>query len=160
MIEASRRAAGVAVAEVPDEAGLAELIGTEFPGGEFTFESWWVRLVNDCSLASPTDEVSSPVFVFLAGTAAMGMSWEQMWAMFGARESDGPMAGETATEVYSPLRIGATYAVRGRIVSAERKRGNRTGVFDIVGYRLELHDVDGRLAASCTNSIIFPRRGL
>ena len=142
----------------PDEAELARLVGTELPGGEFTFEPWWVRLVNDCALAAPEDGAGSPVFVFLAGTAAMGMSWEQLWAMFGATESDGPMAGETSTEIHVPLHVGGTYRVRGRIESARRKRGSRTGVFDLVEYRLDLHEDSGALAASCTSSIIFPRR--
>lgn len=145
---------------IPDEAGLAELIGTEFPGGTFTFEPWWVRLVNDCALAPASDGAGSPVFVFLAGTAAMGLSWEELWALFGAQESDGPMAGETDTTVHHPLQVGATYAVSGRIVSARRKRGARTGVFDLVEYRLDLHDPSGRLAAWCTSSLIFPRRNL
>lgn len=152
--------AGTEPAEVPDEHGLEQLVGTKFPGGEFTFAPWWVRLVNDCGLAPPTDEVGSPVFVFLAGTAAMGISWEQFWTAFGARESDGPLAGETDTEVHVALRLGATYRVSGRIVSAERKRGARTGVFDIVGYRLDLRETGGRVAASCTSSILFPRRDL
>ncbi|GAB2670632.1 hypothetical protein GCM10027271_33660 [Saccharopolyspora gloriosae] len=142
---------------VPDEAKLDELVGTEFPGGEFTFERWWVRLVNECALADPADEAGSPVFVFLAATSAMGVSWERLWSWFGARESDGPMAGEIHTVLHRPLRVGGTYAVRGRIESARRKRGARTGVFDLVGYRLDLHETSGELAASCTSSILFPR---
>lgn len=145
---------------VPDETGLGELVGTEFPGGTFTMQTWWVRLVNECALADPGDGAGSPVFVFLAGTAAMGLSWEQLWAMFGAQESDGPMAGEVATEVYSPLQLEATYAVSGRIVSAVRKRGARSGIFDLVGYQLDLRDARGDLAASCSSSLIFPRRRL
>lgn len=145
---------------IPDEKRLGELVGTEFPGGTFTMEGWWVRLVNDCALAHPGDGAGSPVFVFLAGTAAMGLSWERMWAMFGAQESDGPMAGEIATEMFSPLQLEATYAVSGRIVSAVRKRGARSGTFDLVGYQLDLHDCRGDLAASCNSSIIFPRSQL
>ena len=142
---------------MPDEAGLAALVGTPLPGGEFTFEPWWVHLVNDCALAPVDGGADSPVFAFLAATAAMGLSWEEMWAMFGATKADGPMAGESVTEVHRPLRVGATYAVRGEIVSAVRKRGARTGVFDLVGYRLDLHDADG-CAATCVSSIVFPRR--
>ena len=145
---------------IPDEKGLGELVGTEFPGGTFTMETWWVRLVNDCALADPVDDAGSPVFVFLAGTAAMGLSWEEMWALFGAQESDGPMAGEVATEVFSPLQLEATYLISGRIVSAVRKRGARSGTFDLVGYQLDLHDRCADLVASCSSSIIFPRRQL
>ncbi len=149
-----------APAPVPDEDDLARFIGTELPGGQFTFEPWWVHLVNDCAQAPPEDGAASPVFVFLAGTAAMGVTWEQLWAMFGATEADGPMAGETSTNIHRPPQVGTTYTVRGRITDARRKRGARTGVFDVVEYRLDLHEPGGEPAASSTNSILFPRRNL
>ncbi|NGP04454.1 hypothetical protein G6038_02955 [Rhodococcus sp. 14C212] len=144
---------------VPTEAELAELVGTRFPGGQATLEPWWVHLVLDSMLADPADGGAHPVLVFLVATGAMGWSWDELFAVFGATEADGPMAGETETVVHRPLRVGATYRVSGEIVSATRKVGRRTGVFDIVGYRLDLHDEDGAHCASTTNSIVFPRRG-
>lgn len=69
------------------------------------------------------------------------------------------MAGETDTVVHHPLQVGETYRVSGEIVSAVRKVGRRTGTFDIVGYRLDLHDGNGVHHASTANSIVFPRRG-
>ncbi|WP_420748989.1 hypothetical protein [Rhodococcus sp. O3] len=143
----------------PSESELDALIGTSFPGGEATLEPWWVHLVLDSMLADPADGGAHPVLVFLVATGSMGWSWDELFALFGASDADGPMAGETDTVVYSPLRVGGTYRVSGQIVSAVRKVGRRTGVFDIVGYRLDLHDSDGAHCASTTNSIVFPRRG-
>lgn len=143
----------------PTEAELEGLVGTRFPGGHTTLEPWWVHLVLDSMLADPADGGAHPVLVFLVATGAMGWSWDEVFALFGASDADGPMAGETETVVHHPLQVGGTYRVSGEIVSAVRKVGRRTGVFDIVGYRLDLHDSDGLHCASTTNSIVFPRRG-
>ncbi|MEV0945142.1 hypothetical protein [Rhodococcus sp. NPDC049939] len=145
---------------VPTESELAELVGTPFPGGTVRLERWWVHLVLDSMMADTKDGAEHPVFVFLVATSAMGWSWDELFAVFGARESDGPMAGETETTIRRPLRADETYTVFGEIVSAQRKVGKQTGVFDIVGYRLDLYAEDGALSASTTNSIVFPRRGV
>lgn len=122
-------------------------------------DRWWVHLVLDSMLAPVEDGAAHPVFVFLVATGAMGWRWDELFALFGAKESDGPMAGETETVVHQPLEVGLTYSVRGEIISATRKVGKRTGVFDIVEYRLDVLDAHGVLHASTTNSIVFPRRG-
>lgn len=143
----------------PGESELDALVGTPFPGGEATLEPWWVHLVLDSMLADPDDGGAHPVLVFLAATGAMGWTWDELFALCGATEADGPMAGETDTVVHHPLQVGETYRVSGEIVSAVRKVGRRTGTFDIVGYRLDLHDGNGVHHASTANSIVFPRRG-
>lgn len=145
---------------VPTEERLTALVGTRFPGGEATLEPWWVHLVADSMLADPAEGAAHPAFVFLVATGSMGWTWDELFALFGASEADGPMAGETETDVRIPLETGRSYRVSGEIVSATRKVGRRTGTFDIVGYRLDLHDLDGALCASTTNSIVFPRRGV
>ncbi|MCD5421177.1 hypothetical protein LRS71_16705 [Rhodococcus pyridinivorans] len=143
----------------PGESELDALVGTPFPGGEVTLEPWWVHLVLDSLLADPDDGGAHPVLVFLVATGAMGWTWDELFALCGATEADGPMAGETDTVVHHPLQVGGTYRVSGEIVSTVRKVGRRTGTFDIVGYRLDLHDGNGVHHASTTNSIVFPRRG-
>lgn len=143
----------------PTESELDALVGTQFPGGETTLEPWWVHLVLDSMLADPSEGAAHPTLVFLVATGSMGWSWDELFAVFGASDADGPMAGETETVVHRSLETGGTYRVSGEIVSAARKVGRKTGVFDIVGYRLDLHDTDGVLCASTTNSIVFPRRG-
>ncbi|NIL76049.1 hypothetical protein [Rhodococcus sp. B10] len=141
------------------EDELTGLVGTRMPGGVRTLEKWWVALVLDAMECSPSDGAAHPTFVFLVATGSMGWTWNELFAVFDATEEDGPMFGETDTEVHRPLQVGATYTVRGEIVSAARKVGKKTGVFDIVGYRLDVVEESGTVAASTTNSIVFPRRG-
>ncbi|MEU7693786.1 MaoC family dehydratase N-terminal domain-containing protein [Microbispora hainanensis] len=144
----------------PSPADPREHVGRRFPGGVFTVEPWRAWLVADTVLGEPGGEVAHPLFVWLAATGAMGVTWDELFAWFGATADDGPMFGEHETTVHRPLRVGATYRVSGEITSVDRKSGRSTGPFDVVGYRLRLHDAaDGVHVADCWNSIIFPRRG-
>src|SRR3712207_9423877 len=89
----------------------------------------------------------------------MGITWDELFAWFGASAADGPVFGEHETTLHRPLRVGATYRVSGGVESAERKVGRRTGVFDVVGYAMDLHDTgDGAHVARCWNSLVLPRR--
>lgn len=134
-----------------------DLVGREVPGGSWTLEPWRAWLVADALVDDPWDEVPHPVLAWMAGVGGMGMSWDDLFAWFGARAEDGPMFGEHRTSIHRALEIGATYDVTGRIVSVERKVGRRAGTFDIVGYELDLHR--GAIhVARCYNSIVFPRR--
>jgi acyl dehydratase len=146
------------------EDELAARVGRELPGGTYTIEPWRAWLVADAVLAEPPalkdaeGQVAHPLFAWLAATGAMGITWDELFSWFGATAADGPVFGEHETTLHRPLRIGATYRVSGRIVSAERKVGRRTGPFDVVGYALDLHDTGGGHVATCWNSIVFPRR--
>jgi hypothetical protein len=145
------------------EDELAAQVGREFPGGTYTIEPWRAWLVADAVLAQPPSlkaaegEVAHPLFAWVAATAAMGITWDELFSWFGTTAADGPVFGEHETTLHRPLLIGDTYRVSGRITSAERKVGRRTGPFDVVGYALDLHDTDGHVA-TCWNSIVFPRR--
>jgi hypothetical protein len=147
------------------EDDLRAAVGRTFPGGEYTVHPWRAWLLADTVLAQPasltTDkpQVAHPLFAWMAATGAMGISWDELFSWFGAAASDGPVFGEHETTLHRPLHVGGTYRVSGGIVSAERKVGRRTGVFDIVGYSMDLHDGnDGGHVATCWNSIVFPRR--
>ena len=137
---------------------LERQVGRPFPGGAYTIEPWRSWLTNDTVLASQADEFAHPVFVFIAAVGAMGMSWDDLFIWFGTSAAEGPMFGQCRIAVALPLRIGQTYRVSGGIVSATRKSGRRTGVFDLVEYELTLSTQAGEHAASCRNSIVFPRR--
>jgi hypothetical protein len=140
------------------EAGR-QLIGRAFPGGTYTIEPWRAWLTHDAILAPTSGALVHPVFVFLAATGSMGMTWDDLFAWFGASADDGPMFGDCHISITRPLQVGQTYRVSGRILFCERKSGQRLGAFDLVGYVLELSDFGGSEAvASCRNSIVFPRR--
>ncbi|WP_409333151.1 hypothetical protein [Trujillonella humicola] len=147
------------------EADLDGQVGRAFPGGTYTVHPWRAWLLADTVLAPPPslrdggEQVAHPLFAWMAATGAMGITWDELFAWFGATAADGPVFGEHETTLHRPLRVGAGYRVSGGIVSAERKVGRRTGVFDVVGYSMDLHDEsDGAHVATCWNSIVFPRR--
>jgi len=143
----------------PTIESLEELIGHRLPGGSYTIEPYINWLTNDVVLADqPGGDVANPMFCYYGALAAMGISIDDMFALAGATADDGPMFGEAGIELSRPLTVGATYAVSGEITGAVRKEGKKTGVFDIVTFRIELNEPDGELAAVSTNSFVFPRR--
>lgn len=138
---------------------VRDLVGTRFPGGTATvqpYEHWLTCDVVESPLRK--GEVAHPLYAYLTAMAGMGMSIEEFFGLCRATSADGPMFGECGTRIHQPLRVGATYTVRGGIVDVERKEGKRAGVFDIVGFELELVDAAGAVVAVCRNSFIFPRR--
>jgi len=159
MSEVTGATAGISAEDV------AAQVGRTFPGGEFTVERWFAWLLADATLAQPEaapqeagGEIAHPVLAWTVATQAMGVTWDELFAWFGSSADDGPMFGEHETVWHAPMRIGRTYRVSGSITSAERKSG-RSGVFDVVGYSLRLHEKTGGAAvADCWNSLILPRR--
>ena len=144
----------------PSLEEMRTLVGRRFPGGTYTIEPWRAWLVADAALDRPSQELAHPVFVWMAATGGWGMTWDDFFAWCGVTAADGPMFGEHETTIHRPLRVGATYRVSGGVTSVDRKVGRSTGVFDVVGYRMELHDAaDGAHVATCWNSLIVPRRG-
>lgn len=144
-------------ASAADHPEYADRVGRAFPGGTYEVAPWRTWLVADTLLDDPWEETPHPVLAWMAGVAGMGMTWDELFAWFDARASDGPMFGEHRTTLHRPLVRGRTYEVTGRIVSVDRKVGRRAGVMDVVGYELDLH-ADGEHVARCYNSIVFPRR--
>jgi hypothetical protein len=143
---------------VISEAELESIVGRAFPGGQYTVEPYVDWLVHDVVESSHRGDVAHPIFGFIASLRGKGMSLDELFEICGATAADGPMFGEHETELLRPLEVGETYAVSGEFVSAVRKQGRKTGVFDIVGFRLTLTDSEGRAAATAFNSFVFPRR--
>lgn len=138
---------------------LEALVGRPFPGGTYTIEPYQHWLMCDVVLAPrPANGVAHPLYVYLSAIAGMGITLDELFAMVGASADDGPMFGECETDIRRPLLVGTTYRVQGRLSSVQRKEGKRAGVFDIVGFDLELLDDDGQVVAVNRNSFVFPRR--
>lgn len=144
------------------EAELNGLIGRELPGGVLTIPPHRQWLLGDV-LMGPTVPFPSdgspahPLFVYLS-SGAMGVSWDELFAICGSKAEDGPMFGEHETVLHAPLVVGESYTVTGKFVSALRKEGRRAGVFDIIGFELVMRDATGQVIATTTNSIVYPRR--
>ena len=138
---------------------LQSLVGAEFPEGTFTIEPYehWLSADAVMSPALP-DGVAHPMYAYYAAIRGMGKSLEEVFADAGSSAADGPMFGEAGLDFHGSLVVGATYTVRGRYTSAVRKEGRRAGVFDIVGFELEVVADDGAIVAVSTNSFVYPRR--
>lgn len=138
---------------------VREAIGTDLGGSRFTIEPYEHWLTTDAVGSPPLpDGVAHPMFGYYGTQTGMRLSLAELFALVHARNSDGVMLGETTLTLHHPLEVGATYDVRGEIVDVIRKSGRRTGTFDVMTFRLELVDGDGRSVATATNSFIFPRR--
>jgi hypothetical protein len=152
------RASAAVPVELPES--IRAQVGRRFPGGAYTVEPYRAWLLADATADRPEDAIAHPLHAWLAATAGMGITWDELFAWFEATAEDGPMIGEHETELHRPVRMNRSYKVGGGIVSVVRKRGRTAGLFDLVEYQLELHDeTDGGHAATCRNSIVFPRRG-
>jgi acyl dehydratase len=142
-----------------DEAALGGVVGHRFPGGQFTVAPYEHWLTCDAVGATPTRSgLAHPMFVYYAALGGMGIDLDELFALVDATADDGVMFGEAAIDVHEPLRVGATYTVRGGVTAAERKAGRRAGVFDVVTFALDVVGEHGRVCATSTNSFVFPRR--
>ncbi|MBB2747124.1 UNVERIFIED_ORG: hypothetical protein FHR35_007003 [Microbispora rosea subsp. rosea] len=140
------------------EEELAAVVGWRLPGGEYIIEPYVDWLLNDVVGAPVDGHWAHPLFAYLATARGKGITWDEVFEICGATAADGPMFGEHETELLRPLKVGEKVTVSGRFTSAERKKGRRAGVFDIVAFEVELRGADGAVAARTRNSIVFPRR--
>lgn len=142
----------------PPLAQVRSLVGRRFPGGTYTIEPWRAWLLADTVLAEPGGAVAHPLLAWMAAVGGWGMTWDEFFEWCHTSAADGPLAGEHETTLHQPLRVPATYRVSGGVTSVDRRRG-RSGIFDVVGYELHLHDAaTGSHVATCWNSLIVPRR--
>ena len=138
---------------------LQDLVGTEFPDGSFTIEPYEHWLCANAVMSPPLPAgVAHPMYGYYAAIRGMGKDLDEIFADAGSSAADGPMFGEAGLEFRGGLEVGATYTVQGRYTSAVRKEGKRVGVFDIVGFELEIVDEDGAVVAVSSNSFVYPRR--
>jgi hypothetical protein len=145
-----------------DEDELVATIGHRFPGGRACIEPYVDWLLRDVVLADRSAGTDTgdlhPTAAFLAAQRGVGMELEEIFALFGAASADGPMLGEWAVDYARPLRAGVGYTVRAVVENAVRRRGARTGVFDVVTLLIELVGDDGAVHAAVRPSYVFPRR--
>lgn len=140
-------------------ADLEQLVGHEFPPGEFTIEGYehWLTLDAVGAIDLP-EGVAHPMYAYYAALGGMGVTLDELFELAGSSAADGPMFGEAGLEFHELLHIGKTYRVEGEITAVTRKEGRRAGVFDIVTFELRVSDMDGSVVSVSTNSFVFPRR--
>jgi hypothetical protein len=95
---------------------------------------------------------SGPLWAFMVATGGLGVSIEELFALFDCTMADGPMLGEWACEYHAGFEAGETYTVRAEIVDQQAKEG-RSGRFDLVRMEAEIEGV-----ATCRFTYVVPRR--
>ena len=143
------------------EDDLSALVGYRMPGGRARIEpyvDWLVRDVVGAPQRGAGDDTVHPAVAFLVAQGNVGLELEEVFALFGARSADGPMLGEWSVDFAEPLRVNLDYDVGARVESVRRKRGARTGVFDLATVEIGLDGPGGRRHATVRPTYVFPRR--
>lgn len=137
---------------------LQAIVGRELPGGQYVVEPYVDWLLCDVTVSAHGQPCAHPLLAYVATARGKGITWDEVFGICGATADDGPMFGEHEFELYRPLLVGETIGVAGRFDTAERKRGRKAGVFDIIGFRVSLTDATGEQIGMTRNSIVYPRR--
>jgi hypothetical protein len=138
---------------------LEKLVGTDFPTGRFTVAPHEHWLACDVVGLEPwAAGVAYPLWPYYGILMGLGIDLSDLFAMFGASDEDGVMAGETSVRLHRPLEVGATYTVPATCRSIERKHGRTLGTFDLMWFDLQIVDASGEVVAEVGNSFVFPRR--
>ncbi|WP_214103364.1 hypothetical protein [Acrocarpospora catenulata] len=134
------------------------LVGYRLPGGRVRIEPHEAWLGHEAMRADPDDGVLDPTWILVAGLRGMGTTIAELIGLADARVEDGVLFGEVALSQIVPLRPATEYTVAGEVTGLDRRTGRRSGVFDVLTFRLDLHEPAGTVAASATSSFVLVRR--
>ena len=143
----------VSVATLEDE-----LLGMEFPPGEFTIAGWEHWLCADAILSPPLPgDVAHPMYGYYAAIIGMHPSLDEIFGYAHSSADAGVMFGEAGLDFHRPLQVGATYRVEGGFTKVIRKESSRLGIMDLITFELKVYQADGELAAVSSNTFVYPR---
>lgn len=132
------------------------LVGHRFPSGTFEVAPHRAWLWSHCVEAEPSFEHPHPSLAWFAAMRGCGASITEMLALFEPSPGADVVLGECDLELAGPLRVGTTYRIEAAVEKVVRKRGG-SGVFDVIGVRIEVRDPAGAVPFSMLNSMIVPR---
>jgi hypothetical protein len=136
-----------------------DVIGHRYPAGTYTIEPWEDRVLRDSVGAPPArGDEAHPIWGYIAAQSGIGVDVEGILEPVQARTADGTMIVSAVIDYAKDLRVGVTYTAEGEIVGLERKRGRRTGPFDLFTFRIALSEPEGAHAATLTAAWILPRK--
>lgn len=140
------------------EQRRARLVGYRFPGGEFRVQPHERWLSHDAMLSHDIPEPTlHPSWILLGGLRGMGMSIDDLIRLADSDPEAGVVFGEAELEQYEPLVADRRYLVTGEITDMRRRTSQRAGVIDLLDFRLDIRTEAGDLAASHTETFVFPR---
>jgi hypothetical protein len=133
--------------------------GAGLPGGSYALGAErHAKLVSALQADAPEDGSAHPLSAWVIAMGGSGVGIGELFAAAGVPMEHGPMLGACELELLRPIGIETTYTVSGTIESLVEKSGRKLGRFDVMSIRLEIAEPSGQLAATCTPSMILPRR--
>ena len=139
---------------------LESLVGYELPVGEYCIAvSEHERTVGALHRKDYDYEVAHPIYAHLAPHCGMGLTLDEFFKLLDFPLDGGALYGEGDLTYHQAMHVGVKYVVKGQVASVERKKGIRTGIFDLVTLRLELFDVD-ELVVTSLETYVLPRKNL
>lgn len=135
--------------KLPDEASLKQIIGHEFPGGDYLIAHWENFLLTECTGAEMLPGgLAHPVAMFHVPILGAGTSIGEMFEL-GQATSEFSIGIESYEwEFFSPLREEVTYQVGGRIKGVERKQADSGAVFDRIEFEFDIRQGETDIARS------------
>ena len=136
---------------LPSQAQIEALAGYAFPGGNYRIAHWENVLLTGCTGADLLPNgLAHPIALFHLPIAGSGTSIAEMFAL-GQAESDLSIMIESYDwEFFIPLREEVSYAVSGRVNSAQRCHNSSGKIYDRIQFCFEVFTAQQALAARST----------
>ena len=135
--------------ETPTEETLKEIIGHQFPGGEYIIAHWENFLLTECTGSELLPNgLAHPVALFHVPILGAGTSIREMFELGHANSPFSVGIESYEWEIHQPLLEEVTYKISGKIEGAERKT-EEGRVFDRIQFRFDLA-LEGSSVASST----------
>lgn len=128
---------------------LTDIIGHQFPGGEYLIEHWENFLLTDCTGGSlMANGVVHPIALFHMPIIGAGTSIAEMFAL-GNAESDFSISIESYDWTFhSPLQENVSYQVIGEVKDAVEGVSENGRDYDLITFRFELRTNAELIAAT------------
>lgn len=131
---------------IPTEESVKEIIGHQFPGGDYLIAHWENFLLTECTGAQALpDGLAHPVALFHMPILGAGTSIAEMFELGQATSVFSIGIESYEWEIFSPLREDVNYSVGGQILDARRVVDEKR-TYDRIVFRFDLKFEDEPVA--------------
>ncbi len=135
--------------DIPPEEEIKQIVGHEFPGGEYVVEHWENFLLTECTGAEMLpDAMVHPVVLFHMPILGAKTTIAEMFAL-GQATSDFSIGIESYNwELFEPMYEDVTYQVNARVIGADRINSNDNRLQDRIQFRFDITEKGRDIARS------------
>ncbi|MFT7218413.1 MAG: hypothetical protein ACI8Z1_000022 [Candidatus Azotimanducaceae bacterium] len=131
---------------IPTEESVKEIIGHQFPGGDYLIAHWENFLLTECTGAQALpDGLAHPVALFHMPILGAGTSIAEMFELGQATSVFSIGIESYEWEIFSPLMEDVNYSVGGQILDARRVVDEKR-TYDRIVFRFDLKFEDEPVA--------------